>query len=63
MCYKFLADYCLKQGKLDEAHQYAQFCSEFDETKEHGKGVLRKIAEKRVVKCKPEAPEEEKMVS
>lgn len=47
VCYRFLADYCFGKDKLEEAQHFAQFCAEYDDTREHGKGVLRKIAEKR----------------
>ncbi|KOC68110.1 Cell division cycle protein 23 like protein [Habropoda laboriosa] len=46
--YKYLTQYHLKQGQLDQANHYAQKCLQFDETKEEAKALLRTIAQKRV---------------
>ncbi|XP_033757440.1 cell division cycle protein 23 homolog [Pecten maximus] len=48
--YKYLANYHLKLGQLDEAFTAAQKCSEFPETREEAKGILRDIQSLRAQK-------------
>jgi len=45
--YKFLAQYYVKQGIWDHAYTYAQKCTEFINTREEGKALIREIALKR----------------
>uniref|UniRef100_A0A1B6F0D6 Cyclosome subunit 8 n=1 Tax=Cuerna arida TaxID=1464854 RepID=A0A1B6F0D6_9HEMI len=45
--YKFLASQHIKNNNLELAHQYAQKCLTYEETKEEGKAYLRTIASKR----------------
>ncbi|CAH1791415.1 unnamed protein product [Owenia fusiformis] len=42
--YRYLANYHLKNGQLDDAHTAAQKCTEFNATREEGKALLRQIA-------------------
>lgn len=46
--YKYLANYYLRQNRLDEAYYSAQQCTSYNETKEEGKALLRQIAHLRV---------------
>lgn len=45
--YKYLANYYLKHGLLDDAYQAAQICSEFTETREEAKALLKHIQQLR----------------
>jgi len=42
--YSYLANYFLKRRKLEQAYYHAQKCTEFNETREMGKSLLRQIA-------------------
>merc|ERR1719431_705730 len=42
--YSFLANYYLKRRRLEEAYYNAQKCTEFNETREMGKSLLKQIA-------------------
>lgn len=42
--YSFLANYFLKRRSLEEAYYNAQKCTEFNETREMGKSLLKQIA-------------------
>ncbi|XP_014779222.1 cell division cycle protein 23 homolog [Octopus bimaculoides] len=46
--YKYLANFYLRQNRLDEAYHAAQQCTSYNETKEEGKALLRQIAHLRV---------------
>ncbi|KAK2155810.1 hypothetical protein LSH36_230g00037 [Paralvinella palmiformis] len=48
--YRFLANYHLKRGNLEEAFFAAQKCTEYDETKEEGKALLREISRRESTK-------------
>ena len=43
-CCSFLANYYLKRRRLEEAYYNAQKCTEFNETREMGKSLLKQIA-------------------
>merc|ERR1719266_1076368 len=45
--YRFLAQYQFKQGHLDEAFDYAQKCTQYADTREEGKALLKEITSKR----------------
>ena len=45
--YRFLAQYQFKQGNLDEAFEYAQKCTQYADTREEGKNLLKEITLKR----------------
>ena len=45
--YKYLAQYYVKQGLFDHAYHYAQKCTEFTNTREEGKSLIKEIAMKR----------------
>uniref|UniRef100_T1JH63 Cyclosome subunit 8 n=1 Tax=Strigamia maritima TaxID=126957 RepID=T1JH63_STRMM len=45
--YKYLANHCLKQKDLDGAYTNAQKCTEYNETREEGKSIIRQIAQLR----------------
>jgi len=45
--YRFLAQYHFKKGHLDEAFGYAQKCTQFADTREDGKALLKEITSKR----------------
>ena len=45
--YRFLAQYHLRKGHLDEAYNFAQKCTEFVDSKNEGKTFLKEIAQKR----------------
>ena len=45
--YKYLANYYLRHGKLDEALMTARKCTEFTETREEGKALQREISHRR----------------
>jgi len=49
--YKYLAQYFVKQAKWDDAYTYAQKCTEFINTREEGKTLIKEIALKRI-ECK-----------
>ncbi|XP_013402626.1 cell division cycle protein 23 homolog [Lingula anatina] len=42
--YKYLANYHIKHNQLDDAYIAAQKCTEYNETREEGKALLRQIA-------------------
>lgn len=46
--YKYLANYHLKQGNYDSAQAAAQKCSEFTETREEAKALLKQIQQLRM---------------
>uniref|UniRef100_A0A2R5LLS6 Cyclosome subunit 8 n=1 Tax=Ornithodoros turicata TaxID=34597 RepID=A0A2R5LLS6_9ACAR len=46
--YLFLARYCVKRNLPEEAYEYAHKCTEFPETKEDAKGLLKQLADTRV---------------
>lgn len=43
----FLAKHHLSRGQLEEAHKYAQRCTEFADTREEAKSLLKQVAEAR----------------
>ncbi|XP_045189720.2 cell division cycle protein 23 homolog [Mercenaria mercenaria] len=45
--YKYLANYYLKHEQLDAAYQAAQICSEYTETREEAKAILKHIQQLR----------------
>jgi len=45
--YKYLAHYYVKQNFLDYAYHYAQKCTEFADTREEGKALLKEVAARR----------------
>ena len=45
--YKYLALYYLKQNWIDYAYHYAQKCTEFTDTREEGKALLKEVAASR----------------
>jgi len=45
--YRFLAHYHFKQGQLDDAFGYAQKCTQYADTREDGKALLKEITSKR----------------
>merc|ERR1712020_536356 len=45
--YKYLANYYVKQNLLDYAYHYAQKCTEFTDTREEGKALLKEVAARR----------------
>ena len=45
--FKFMANFFLKKGNLDKAYEYSQKCTEFADTKEEGKALLKEIANRR----------------
>ena len=47
--YKYLANYYVKQNLLDYAYHYAQKCTEFADTREEGKSLLKEVAARRGV--------------
>ncbi|KAH3786295.1 cell division cycle protein 23 homolog isoform X1 [Dreissena polymorpha] len=51
--YKYMAYYYLKNGQLDAAGQAAQTCSEFTETREEAKAILKQIQQLRQEKPGP----------
>ena len=42
--YRFLANYHKDKGNFDEAYEYAQKCTEFADTREDGKALLKEIS-------------------
>ncbi|XP_059082328.1 cell division cycle protein 23 homolog [Tigriopus californicus] len=47
LAFKFLAQYFLDKDQLEDAFEYAQKCTEFADTKEDGKSMLKEITNKR----------------
>jgi hypothetical protein len=47
--YSYLANFYLKRRRLEEAYYHAQKCTEFNETREMGKSLLRQIAHLRAL--------------
>ena len=45
--YRSLAQYHMKKGQYEDAYQYAQKCTEFQDTREEGKALLKEIASRR----------------
>ena len=45
--YRFLAQYHLKKGHLDEAYNFAQKCTEFFDTKTEGKALIKEIGRRK----------------
>ncbi|KAK3590022.1 hypothetical protein CHS0354_041047 [Potamilus streckersoni] len=45
--YKYLANFYLKNGQLDEAYEAAQKCAEYTENREEVKAILRQIQQER----------------
>ncbi|XP_037074889.1 cell division cycle protein 23 homolog [Pollicipes pollicipes] len=45
--YRFMANYFLVRGQLDETAHHAAKCTEFPETREEGKAILREVAQRR----------------
>lgn len=45
--YRFMANYFLDKQQLDEAAHHAAKCTEFPETREEGKAILRDVAQRR----------------
>ncbi|XP_014675357.1 PREDICTED: cell division cycle protein 23 homolog [Priapulus caudatus] len=50
--YKYLANYHVRSKQYDEAYTYAQKCTDYPETREEGKALLREIAQRRTT-CEP----------
>jgi anaphase-promoting complex subunit 8 len=46
--YRYLAQFHVKRGQLEDAYRYAQKCTEFADTREEGKALLKEITSKRV---------------
>ncbi|XP_076317121.1 cell division cycle protein 23 isoform X2 [Tachypleus tridentatus] len=47
--FRFLAGYYKKHGRLEEAYENAQKCTEYSETREEAKALLREIAQLRSI--------------
>lgn len=47
--YLFLARNSLSEGLLDEAYNFAHRCTEFAETREEAKGLLKQVADERAL--------------
>ena len=45
--YRFMANHFLLRGQLDETAHHAARCTEFPETREEGKAILREVAQRR----------------
>ena len=45
--YRFLAQYHLKKGHMEDAYNFAQKCTEFVESKAEGKALLKEIARRK----------------
>lgn len=45
--YRYLANYCVRKLQFEEAYKYAQKCTEYPETREEGKALLKDIAQRR----------------
>jgi len=45
--YKYLASYYLKQGMLNEAHDFAMKCTEFADVREEAKALLKEVSSRR----------------
>ena len=45
--YRFMAKHFLLRGQLDETAHHAARCTEFPETREEGKAILREVAQRR----------------
>lgn len=45
--YRFLAQYHLKKGHMEDAYNFAQKCTEFAESKAEGKALLKEIARRK----------------
>ncbi|XP_067007530.2 cell division cycle protein 23 homolog isoform X3 [Anabrus simplex] len=61
--FRYLANYYVKRGQLDDAYPYAQKCLEYEETKEEGKALLKTIAQKRSEEDEGEMQAEEGLAS
>lgn len=47
--YRYLANYHVKKGLLEEAYHFAQKCTEFADTREDGKALLKEITSRREI--------------
>ena len=55
--YRFMANYVLLRGQMDETAHHAARCTEFPETREEGKAILREVAQRRADEAAAEGGE------